>query len=278
MSINYVNLDLNKLGLDKKEVFSKNRPFPHIVLDGLFSKKLLKKIILEMPNPRDKTSKKYSGKYGNKKIQTIGERNLQTNTLQFFHYLNSEPFLNFLETISGIKNLLPDPSLTGGGFHQILKGGYLKIHADFIKHNKYNFYRRLNLLIYLNENWNQEWGGNLELWDHKMEKATQSIIPNFNRMVLFNTTSNSYHGHPEPLKCPEDVSRKSIAIYYYTIEKPDKENLLNDGYHGTLYKERRGKDNFKNKFSFYNTIAKIIGDKSFFRITKKRTPYDNEVK
>ena len=125
----------------------------------------------------------------------------------------------------------------GGGLHQIERGGYLKIHADFNRHPKFNLDRRLNLLLYLNENWKEEYGGHLELWNNQMTACVRRISPIFNRCVIFNTTDFSYHGHPEPLTCPEHVTRKSLALYYYSNGRPETERSRP---HGTLTQTRPG--------------------------------------
>ncbi|HWB62556.1 MAG TPA: 2OG-Fe(II) oxygenase, partial [Chitinophagales bacterium] len=123
----------------------------------------------------------------------------------------------------GIKNLVPDPVFEGGGLHQIKPGGYLKVHADFNKHRGTGLDRRLNVLIYLNENWDESYGGHFELWDKEMKNCEVKILPLFNRMAMFNTTDFSYHGHPNPLTCPPDRSRRSIALYYYSNGRPASE-------------------------------------------------------
>ncbi|MEO1475298.1 MAG: 2OG-Fe(II) oxygenase [Pseudomonadota bacterium] len=133
-----------------------------------------------------------------------------------FHTFNSLPFIQVLENISGIKGLIPDPYFKGGGFHEICTGGYLSIHADFNHHVQMDLERRINLLIYLNQDWDDAYGGQLELWDNDMSACVQSVTPVFNRAVMFNTTSFSNHGNPNPVSHPEGRSRKSIALYYYT--------------------------------------------------------------
>ncbi len=153
------------------------------------------------------------------------------------HYLNSQPFLEFLSTLTGIENLIPDPFFDGGGCHQIQPGGMLKIHADFNKHPRTKLDRRLNVLVYLNEDWKEEYGGHFELWDKEMKESKKKILPLFNRMALFYTTSDSYHGHPNPLTCPPDRTRKSIALYYYTNGRPEEE-LANGKDHNTLFRHR----------------------------------------
>jgi len=134
--------------------------------------------------------------------------------------LNSPAFLEWLSVITGIKNLQKDEGLEGGGIHQSTRGGFLNIHADFTVHPHHrNWQRRVNVLVYLNEDWKEDWGGKLELWDKKMKACEESVTPIFNRCVIFNTDADSYHGHPLPMTCPEGTYRRSIALYYYTIEE-----------------------------------------------------------
>ena len=135
--------------------------------------------------------------------------------------LNSSYFLTFLERLTGVDGLIADAHLRGGGLHEIRRGGKLDVHADFNYHKRIKLYRRLNLLLYLNQGWDEDWGGHLELWSRDMTRCVQRIAPVFNRAVIFDTSSHSYHGHPEPLECPETTSRKSMALYYYTVDCPD---------------------------------------------------------
>jgi len=134
--------------------------------------------------------------------------------------LTSEAFVAWLREQTGIQNLMPDDSLEGGGLHQSKRGGFLNIHADFTVHpHKRNWRRRVNLLVYLNENWLPEYRGELELWERDMSACSQKILPVFNRAAIFNTDEDSYHGLPDPIQCPENMTRKSIALYYFTEEK-----------------------------------------------------------
>jgi Rps23 Pro-64 3,4-dihydroxylase Tpa1-like proline 4-hydroxylase len=125
---------------------------------------------------------------------------------------NSYPFINFLEELTGIPKLLPDPHFNGGGLHQILNGGKLAIHTDFNQLASLDLYRRLNVLLYLNENWKDEYNGNLELWDQTCSSCVKSVAPTFNKLVVFETNKRSFHGHPKPLNTPGSVTRKSIAL------------------------------------------------------------------
>jgi Rps23 Pro-64 3,4-dihydroxylase Tpa1-like proline 4-hydroxylase len=128
----------------------------------------------------------------------------------------SRPFLMFLESLTGIEGLIPDPYYVGGGYQETLSGGSLAIHADFNRHPTLNLVRRINVLLYLNRDWDSTYGGNLELWDAAAQRCITSIAPIYNRCVVFNTTSSSFHGHPEPLTCPAHKTRRSVALYYYT--------------------------------------------------------------
>ncbi len=153
------------------------------------------------------------------------------------YFLNSRPMLQFLETLTGIKGILPDPYFSGGGLHQIKPGGKLGVHADFNHHDKLNLDRRINVLIYLNKDWKEEYGGHFELWNKDMTAAEVKILPLFNRCAIFSTTSTSYHGHPTPLSCPPDRTRKSIATYYYSNGRPEEE--VGES-HSTLFMARPG--------------------------------------
>jgi hypothetical protein len=131
----------------------------------------------------------------------------------------SPEFVSFLQDLTGIDNLLPDWSMDGGGLHQTLRGGHLNVHADFTTHHvKENWSRRVNILLYLNQDWREEWGGQLELWDQEMTAAQARVQPAGNRMLVFTTSEDSFHGHPDALTCPDDVARRSMALYYFTEE------------------------------------------------------------
>jgi hypothetical protein len=153
------------------------------------------------------------------------------------HFLNSQPFLEFLCILTGINTLLPDPYFEGGGAHQIMPGGHLKIHADFNKHILTNLDRRLNVLIYLNKDWEESWGGHLEFWDKELKSPVKKILPIFNRMAIFTTTSTSYHGHPDPLKCPaSDAGNHWHCITIQTAAP--KRRMPRDSRYTELYGKR----------------------------------------
>ncbi|SVD18691.1 uncharacterized protein METZ01_LOCUS371545, partial [marine metagenome] len=195
--------------------YKKAEPFPHCVIDNLINEKLLKQVSSEF-----KINKSDSINFDNpneKKIASIGWENFGYQSKKLIKYLNSKHFVDFLEKLTGINGLIPDETLEGGGFHEIERGGFLKIHADFNKHSVSNFDRRLNVLLFINEEWSQEWRGDFEMWSRDAKTCVKKISPIFNRMVIFSTTDYSFHGHPDPLDCPEGIFRRSIALYYYTV-------------------------------------------------------------
>jgi len=210
-------------------------PFPHIVMDNFFEDTtILDRVLEEFPG-QDQINWTRFNDYHEIKLASKREDQLGPFTRHLIYHLNSSFFINFLEELTGIQGLVPDPHLEGGGVHQILRGGKLGIHADFNRQVKLNLDRRMNLIIYLNKDWKEEYGGCLELWDREMKNSVKKILPFFNRAVIFNTTDFAFHGHPEPLNCPEDRSRKSLALYYYTNGRPPEELA---GVHSTLFQLR----------------------------------------
>lgn len=217
-----------------QKTYSKNLPFPHLVLDDLFEFGDLKRLEAAFPSPQEGQWWKY---------ENILEKKLARNDLHHFplnlkwiiYELQSQAFVSFLEAMTGIEGLIVDHELNGGGLHQITQGGKLDIHADYNYHPTTKLDRRLNVLLYLNSHWKEEWKGNLEFWNADMTKCVTSIEPHLGRMVIFNVTDLSYHGHPEPLECPPDASRKSIALYYYTNGRPECEK---SDPHSTIFKRR----------------------------------------
>lgn len=159
-----------------------------------------------------------------KKLGFFHESSTITDPVRrFLDAMNGFEMLLFLERLTGIEGLIPDPYFGGGGLHQIEPGGFLKVHADFNVHPKLHLDRRLNMLIYLNKDWREEYGGHLELWDREARMCRTRILPLFNRTVVFSTTDTSFHGHPHPLTSPPGVTRKSVSLYYYTAGRPGAE-------------------------------------------------------
>lgn len=189
-------------------------PFPHIVMDDFVDAGILRALTAEFPARDgrtyfDRQQERFKYQFDPNGVPSGRVRNLLAE-------LNGEPFMAFLAAMTGIDGLISDPYYLGGGLHETLTGGHLSVHADFNIHESMNVERRLNLLIYLNDDWPEEYGGTLELWDKKMRRAARSVLPVMARAVVFNTTLQSFHGQPEAVACPPDRSRRSIATYYYT--------------------------------------------------------------
>ncbi len=194
-------------------------PFPHVVIDDFLDPDLAEEASAAFPIADDEIWIHYShynsDKHGLTKIDVIPEP-----MRSILMTLNSPSFLRHLEKLTGIDGLLADPDLEGGGLHQSQVGGYLNVHADFTVHPiRRDLRRRVNLLVYLNDDWKDEYEGHLELWSRDMKTCHARISPLLNRCVIFDTDVDSYHGVPEPLRCPPDRTRNSMALYYYTFDE-----------------------------------------------------------
>jgi hypothetical protein len=210
------------------------KPFPHIAIDDFFPPAVVDAVLAEFPKPGDIEWQRFQNAR-EVKLACREEHMLGPAARGLIWEMNSQVFLRFLEVLTGIENLIPDPQLSGGGMHQIVRGGKLGVHVDFNKHGPYQLDRRLNLLLYLNKDWKEEYGGHLQLWDQEMKHCERKILPIFNRLALFSTTESSWHGHPDPLACPEGWSRKSLALYYYTNGRADGADSPE---HTTVFRER----------------------------------------
>ncbi len=206
-----------------RERYTRAEPFPHIALDGLFDDADLDAVLREFPAPEQMGWTRFDNAQ-EKKLGFYHESSAISDTVRrFLEAMNGFEMLLFLERLTGIEGLIPDPYFGGGGLHQIEPGGFLKVHADFNVHPKLHLDRRLNMLIYLNKNWREKYGGHLELWDKDARRPVERILPVFNRTVVFSTTDTSFHGHPHPLSSPPGVTRKSVSLYYYTAGRPKAE-------------------------------------------------------
>lgn len=229
--------DLEKLGQTAKacrDLYAGAAPYPHIVIDNFLKEDSARQILENFPGSRDGIHWDQYGYEGYEiKIATSREEQFPALVKNALHDLNSGPFIRFLQELTGIEHLFADPHMLGGGLHLVGRDGLLGIHADFNWHPELLAHRRINLLIYFNENWLPEYDGDLELWSTDAQSCVKTIEPVFNRAVIFSTTSESFHGHPKPLKLPQGQWRRSIAMYYYTTQRP--ENEIRDP-HNTRYK------------------------------------------
>ena len=205
-------------------------PFPHMVVDGFADEAVLREIVAQWPTEG----------WNRKAVRTSIKSDISRTALMphaakaLICELYGDAFCKRLGDAFGLE-LHPDPSafaegvLKGGGLHEIHRGGHLGMHVDFNRHTQREWVRVANLLIYLNEDWQDEWRGHLRI-EHEDGRLAKAVAPVFNRMVCFATSEKSWHGHPEPLECPAGVSRKSIALYYYSRSAEAGES------HSTIYR------------------------------------------
>lgn len=219
-------------GLELRECYQAAKPFPHVVIDDFLPAEIIDLCLAEFGSGELQTAVAYDRAQERFKRQ-INPDTMGVDARRLFYSFNSRPFIRLVENITGISGLIPDPLFAGGGFHEIGPGGHLSMHTDFNHHKPLDLERRVNVLVYLNRDWKDEFGGQLELWDDTMKRCEVSVVPLAGRCVIFNTTSSSNHGNPQPVNHPDGVTRKSIALYYYTATWSDEKRS-----HTTQFKQR----------------------------------------
>jgi 2OG-Fe(II) oxygenase superfamily len=244
---------MNELRQPAHATYLAAKPYPHVVFDDFFDPSLIDLILEEFPKPDAIRWQKFDNPQ-EIKLASAAETSFGPATRLLLYHLNSATFLQFLSTITGIDNLIPDPSFEGGGLHQIVPGGKLGVHTDFNKHRDFGLDRRLNLLLYLNKNWKEEYGGHLQLWDKEMTHCEAKVLPVFNRVMIFGTNDFTYHGHPDPLQSPEGMTRKSLALYYFSNGRPSDEVT---GQHSTIFRARTD-DEFRPTFN--QRLRTVVSD------------------
>ncbi len=221
----------SRLAINNQKKYQNGDPFPHIVLDNFIDLDIARALSHEFPSPDNDVSWVDCDHENATKRYQNDETRLPKLIRKMLREFNSKQFILFVEALTGIDNLIPDPYFIGGGAHSSGEGNFLKVHADFNWHDKLHLNRRVNALFYLNEDWQDEWEGHLELWDKEMTKPVQRIAPILNRLCVFNVDQDANHGHPHPLCPPPGTRRKTLNLYYYTRVKD--ENAIND--HISLY-------------------------------------------
>lgn len=202
-----------------RDQYQEADPFPHVVLDGFLPLEVAESAARGLEESRSSTRWHHFASREERKRATLPGRAMEGQPQAarvVLEAMNDPRMVEALSILSSTEDLEADPTFLGGGVHRIDPGGFLGIHADFNRHPSTRKFRRLNLLVYLNRDWEEDWGGDLELWDLPMERPVVRVAPVLNRAVLFSTTSTSWHGHPDPLRCPQGRSRLSVAAYYYS--------------------------------------------------------------
>lgn len=235
-------IDINSLDdrlSELKSQFHSQKPFKYLMFDNFFPTEIAEEIYKNYPKIENG---KWDGTTYLDQKNKFQKTKFKTGSILdiLFKEFNSKEFLNWLDKLTEIEeNLIGDNELFGGGLHQSLNGAFLNVHVDYNFHPTTKYHRRLNVLVYMNKDWKEDYNGYLELWDLSNDRKNQigNIAPSFNRCVIFETNEISFHGHPKPLNTPEGVNRKSIATYYYTKNRPSEEL---SGEHNTIYVNTEG--------------------------------------
>ena len=259
---------LNPIDIDAIRESTKNAEFfPHFSIDNFLNEDFACDVHDAFPS-YDKAlgmGRSFNAVNEAKKVQVTDSTLFSAPIAKLNELLASKEFVDKLSYILNIPNLIADPNLAGGGIHETTGGGRLDVHVDFNFNEELKLYRRANILIYFNKDWKKEYGGILDLWDSDVKICHAEILPIFNRMACFATSEISYHG-VTPIMCPDNMTRKSFAAYYYTKEEPDDWSGNN---HSTIFKARpnewlRGHvdmplEKFKRKTKAFARRLKSIG-------------------
>lgn len=230
--------------------FSEAKPVRHLVIDGLLDIESAGTAFQAFPKIEEMDA-----------LKDFRQIKAQDPAIGKFHpvfseiilqHLHSQRFLELISRITGIPNLVADSQLYAAGLAQGANGSFLNVHIDNSSHPVNKWYRRFNLLLYLNKDWTEEKGGHLELWSPDMSESV-AILPIFNRMVLFATDKQSWHSHRR-VNTPDGDTRKSINIYYFTEQSPDG----TDYYHITSFRARNNETLNKVLYPVDNLIRTVV--------------------
>jgi len=211
-------------------------PFPHFCIDNFLDENFANEVHDSFLSYEESKSmgKEFSAVNEKYKIQVCDVAKFSPAILKLHQLMASPEFVETVSQMTGIPNLLPDPELMGGGIHETNSGGRLDVHVDFNFIEKKQWHRRVNILVYFNKDWKEEYGGYLDLWDKDVKHSAGAFAPIFNRACGFSTSEISYHG-VTPVRCPPGQARKSFAVYYYTKEAPEGWSGVK---HDTIFKAR----------------------------------------
>jgi Rps23 Pro-64 3,4-dihydroxylase Tpa1-like proline 4-hydroxylase len=201
---------------DLQAAYKNAKPFPHVVIDGLFSNELLDALLAEMAAM---SREQWANVEQDSRERTVRMRSAAELGAAGSHLLsivNSAGFLYLLSEITGVWQLLPDPYLQGAGYASMRRGDYFNVHSDRNVAYDTGLIRRLAMIVYLNKSWKPEYQGQLELWNSDATRCDATVDPLFNKTVIFEVAYPNYHGVPVPLACPADRKRQSFILYFHT--------------------------------------------------------------
>lgn len=225
--------ELVALGASRKDDYAHAKPYPHVVFDGFLGEPLARALAHAFPGPdhpgwKRRDYREQAGRLG--QLQRTAFEGVDGGLRHLLAELGSMAFLDFLAALTGIDGLIADPHFRGAGLSLTLPGGHLALHADFNRDRTRHLDRKLTVLYYFGADWQPEWGGALELWDEARTRAEASYLPVLDRLVVMAHGDAYWHGHPQPLACPEGRFRATLSAYYYAAE-PSEE----DGAHGAIW-------------------------------------------
>lgn len=226
---NHLNLNFGNFR-ELNDKFVGNPPFPMIVLDNFLPLDMVKSMEEETKTVPDYYWKDFTrrGSF----MKELNQMNLCPSAAAFVNQMHSQSGMTWLINLTGIKDLIPDPYLIGAGYSKSFRGHSLKIHTDFNWNDTIKVHRMASMIVYLTDDWQEDWGGNLQFKDFDNQNIVQNIVPKFNRAVIWRYHKRGFHGFPEPLNCPEGVSRTTFRLFFYVSNaKPDDK----DRPHRSLY-------------------------------------------
>ncbi len=219
--MNKTEIRFKYINPNRQEIFRSDDYFNILVFDNFLLDEALEKAYGCFPDPDNEWTRYFH--YNEKKFGLSDRDHIPSQLRQVIEELNSDEFTEYLQSRFDFQGLSADPELAGGGLHITKNSGYLRYHTDFSHHPRHNnLQRRLNLIVFLEKEWKPEYGGELEFYNLKKNRIEYSFTPAYNRCIIFETNRTSYHGYPRPVVCPDNISRKSIALYYYQDGGKDK--------------------------------------------------------
>ncbi|MBI3233258.1 MAG: 2OG-Fe(II) oxygenase, partial [Bacteroidetes bacterium] len=230
--------------------FNQAKPYRHLVIDGLINQEQVDYMYTHFP-VYDLFNKKYKG-LNEFKAEGSNFQDFDPIFAKLRDEIASKEFCEWLSQVSGIKDIYSVPDALGAGLHQGSNGSFLDVHIDFNIHVDQNIHRRINLLIFFNKDWKEEFGGGTELWNADMTVCDKKVLPLHNRCLIFETNEISYHGY-DKIKIPEDITRKSFYTYFYTDLRADAVS-----YHDTVFKARPTDGQFKKTITPIKEKAKNL--------------------
>jgi len=219
-----------------KEKLLSTEPFSYFCIDNFLDEDFANEVYESFPSFQEAQNlgREFDAVNEKRKVQITDSSKFPPAIKKLSDLLASDEYVKMWSELTDVPNLIMDASLTGGGIHETNSGGHLDVHVDFNYNDEMQSYRRLNILIYFNKDWKEEYGGYLDVWDKDIKKCYGSFEPKFNRACGFLTSEISFHG-VTPLTCPPEVMRKSFATYYYTKEMPES---WEGEKHSTIFKAR----------------------------------------